>query len=186
MELLIIRHAIAFERDPLRWSDDGERPLSPAGITRSRKAAAGLKELCKAPDRLLTSPLIRARQTAKILTDIAGWPRAEVASALAPGEAAGAVLTLLGKDRSKRIAVVGHQPDLSALLAACLLKNPAALPIEMKKNAVACLSFDGPARVGRAVLKWLATPRMLRGYRTQYPSTRLEEQARPANKPPTR
>jgi phosphohistidine phosphatase len=167
MELLIIRHAIAFERDRRRWADDGARPLSPAGITRSRKAAAGLKELCKAPDRLLTSPLVRARQTAKILTEIAGWPPAAIAPVLAPGKGAVTVLTLLAKDRSKRIAIVGHQPDLSALLTACLLKDSSDLPIEMKKNAVACLSFDGRARVGGAALKWLATPRMLRGFRSR-------------------
>jgi phosphohistidine phosphatase len=165
MELLIIRHAIALERDRRRWADDGARPLSPAGIDRSRKAAAGLKELCKVPDRLLTSPLIRARQTAKILTEVAGWPPAEVAPELAPGEAAAAVLALLVKDPSRRIALVGHQPDLSALLAACLLKDGRTLPIEMKKNSVACLSFNGKTQVGHAVLLWLATPRMLRGLR---------------------
>ena len=165
MELLIIRHAIAFERDRDRWADDAARPLSPAGIRRSHKAAAGLKELCKAPDRLLTSPLVRARQTAKILTEVAGWPRAEMAPELKPGEGAAAVLTLLAKDRSRRIAIVGHQPDLSALLAACLLMDSGTLPIEMKKNAVACLSFVGRARVGCAVIKWLATPRLLRGFR---------------------
>jgi phosphohistidine phosphatase len=165
MELLIVRHAIALERDRRRWADDGARPLSPAGIRRSRKAAAGLKELCRVPDRLLTSPLIRARQTAKILTEIAGWPQAEIAPELAPGEAAAAVLTLLAKDPSKRIALVGHQPDLSTLLAACLLRDGGTLPIEMKKNAVACLSFNGKTQVGRAVLMWLATPRMLRGFR---------------------
>jgi phosphohistidine phosphatase len=165
MELLIIRHAIAFERDHRRWADDGARPLSPAGISRSRKAAAGLKELCEVPDRLLTSPLTRARQTAKILTEVARWPPAQIAPELAPGEPGAAVLTLLAKDRSKRVAIVGHQPDLSALLAACLLKDGNALAIEMKKNAVACLSFDGKARAGRAVLEWLATPRMLRGFR---------------------
>ena len=165
MELLIIRHAIAFARDRHRWADDSARPLSPLGIKRLRKAACGLKEICKAPDRLLTSPLVRARQTAKILTEVAGWPRAEVVPELKPGETAAAVLILLGKDRSKRVAVVGHEPDLSALLTACILRNHGALPIEMKKNAVACLSFRGKVRAGSAVLKWLATPRMLRGLR---------------------
>jgi phosphohistidine phosphatase len=164
MELLIIRHAIAFERDSDRWADDAARSLSPAGIRRSRKAAAGLKELCKVPDRFLSSPLIRAKETAKILSEVAGWPTAEIAPELTPGKGAAAVLTRLAKDRSKRIALVGHQPDLSALLAACLL-NDSNVPIEMKKNAVACLSFDGRARAGSAVLKWLATPRMLRGFR---------------------
>jgi phosphohistidine phosphatase len=165
MELLIIRHAIAFERDLDRWPDDALRPLSPAGIRRSHEAAAGLKELCKEPERLLTSPLVRARQTAKILTKVAGWPQAKIAPELKPGEGAAAVLTLLAKDRSKRIAIVGHQPDLSALLTACLLKDGDSLRIDLKKNAVACLSFDGCARAGRAALKWLATPRMLRGFR---------------------
>jgi phosphohistidine phosphatase len=167
MELLIIRHAIAFERDRDRWADDATRPLSPAGIGRSRKAAAGLKEFCKVPDRLLSSPLIRAKQTAKILTEFAGWPPPEIAAELTPGAGVAPVLTRLAKDRSKRIAIVGHQPDLTALLTACLVKNGGTLPIEMKKNAVACLSFDGRARIGGAALKWLATPRLLRGFGNQ-------------------
>ncbi|HEY4445092.1 MAG TPA: phosphohistidine phosphatase SixA [Steroidobacteraceae bacterium] len=165
MELLIVRHAIAFERDRQRWRDDAARPLSPAGIRRARKAAAGLKEFSKAPDRVLTSPLVRAKQTAQILTDIAGWPQAEEAPELAPGAPAPAALTLLAKIRVKRVAVVGHQPDLGALLTACLIEDGEALPIEMKKNAIACVSFDGPLRAGRASLLWLATPRMLRGFR---------------------
>ena len=165
MELLIIRHAIACERDRTRWPDDGARPLSRAGIRRARKAASGLKEFSKAPDRLLTSPLIRARQTAQILTDVAGWPQAEEAPELSPGQPALAVLSLLGEGRGKRVAVVGHQPELGALLAACLLGDDVTLAIEMKKNAVACLFFDGAPREGQAALKWLATPRLLRGVR---------------------
>ncbi|MGA2189362.1 MAG: histidine phosphatase family protein [Steroidobacteraceae bacterium] len=165
MDLLIVRHAIAFERDLHRWRDDGARPLSPAGMRRARKAAAGLKEISMAPGRVLTSPLVRARQTAQILSDVAGWPPAEEAAELAPGEPALAVLTLLGKDRSKLVAVVGHQPGLGDLLSACLLADGRDLRIDMKKNAVACVSFAGAPRAGRASLKWLATPRMLRGFR---------------------
>jgi phosphohistidine phosphatase len=165
MELLIIRHAIAFERDRHRWRDDGARPLTAVGMRRSKRAAAGLKAITKAPDRLITSPLVRARQTAKILTETAGWPPAEEAHELLPGAAVQEVFTILAKGRSKRVALVGHQPELGALLAACLLGNHAALPIEWKKNAVACVSFDGSVRAGRAVLKWLVTPRMLRGLR---------------------
>lgn len=165
MVLLIVRHAIAFERDGRRWRDDGARPLSPAGIKRARKAAAGLKEISEAPDRVLTSPLVRARQSAQILTDVAGWPQAEEAPELSPRGSAPAVLRLLGKDRSKRVAVVGHQPGLGALLTACLIGDGGALPIELKKNAVACVSFAGSPRPGRAALQWLATPCMLRGFR---------------------
>src|SRR5262249_34941138 len=161
-DLLIVRHAIAYDRDPHRWAQDAERPLSPAGMRRARKAAAGLKQLTLRPQRLLTSPLVRARQTAQILTEVAGWPEAEEASELSPGEPALALLALLAKDRSKLTAVVGHQPGLGQLLGACLLGGGGALPIEMKKNAVACVSFDGRPRAGHAALLWLATPRMLR------------------------
>jgi len=163
MELLIVRHAIAFERDRHRWRDDAARPLTPAGMSRSRKAAAGLKKFSKIPDRVLTSPLVRAKQTAQILADVAGWPPAEEVPELAPGNAAPGLLSLLGKDRSGLVAVVGHQPELGELLAECLLRDGGILRIDMKKNAVACVSFDGPPRAGRAALRWLATPRMLRG-----------------------
>ena len=162
MELLIIRHAIAAPRDAQRWRDDGSRPLTPVGMRRSRRAAAGLKMIARAPDRLLTSPLVRARQTARILTEVAGWPPAEEVPELLPGTAALKLLSLLAGTRRKRIALVGHQPDLGALLAACLLGSQGALAVDLKKNAVACVWFQGPARAGHAVLKWLATPRMLR------------------------
>jgi phosphohistidine phosphatase len=165
MDLLIIRHAIAFERDRHRWREDAERPLTPAGIRRARRAAAGLKQLTGRPQWLLTSPLTRARQTAQILTEIAGWPAAEEAAELSPGEPTSAVLALLAKDRSKLTAIVGHQPGLGELLAACLLGDGSSVPIEMKKNAVACVSFEGKPRAGHAALKWLATPRMLRALR---------------------
>jgi phosphohistidine phosphatase len=165
MDLLIIRHAIAFERDRHRWREDAARPLSPDGISRARKAAAGLKKLAPRPQRLLTSPLVRARQTAQILTDVAGWPAAEEALELSPGEPAAAVLALLAKNRNKLTALVGHQPGLGQLLAACLLRRGGSLPVELKKNAVACLSFDGEPRAGHAALEWLATPRMLRAMR---------------------
>lgn len=166
MDLLIVRHAIAFERDPQRWSDDGTRPLTPEGKRRAKKAAAGLKRFTKPPDRLLTSPLIRARQTAQILTEVAGWPQAEEVAALSPEEAPQSLLALLGKHRSEVVAIVGHQPGLGQLLSACLLGEDGNLPIDLKKNAVACVSFRGSVRAGRATLKWLATPRMLRALRS--------------------
>jgi phosphohistidine phosphatase len=166
MELLIVRHAIAFERDSRRWPDDAARPLTPLGIRRSRKAAAGLQALCKVPDRLLTSPLVRAKETARVLTETARWPRAEVLPELKPGKGAAAVLTLLAKDRGRRIAIVGHEPDLSMFIMACLIKGSSGSKIDLKKNAVACLAFRGKARAGSATLKWLATPRMLRGFRS--------------------
>ena len=66
MDLLIVRHAIAFERNVRRWRDDGERPLSPEGMVRARKAAAGLKYIAERPQCVLSSPLVRAKQTAAV------------------------------------------------------------------------------------------------------------------------
>jgi phosphohistidine phosphatase len=165
MDVLLVRHAIAFERNRQRWLEDAARPLSPAGIRRARKAAAGLKELLRPPDRVLASPLLRAKQTAEILTDVAGWPKATECFELSPGQPAQAVLGVLARERGKVVAVVGHQPGLGQLLAACLIGESGPLAIEMKKNAVACVAFPGAPRAGRAALKWLATPRMLRALR---------------------
>jgi phosphohistidine phosphatase len=165
VNLLIVRHAIAFERDHHRWRDDAARPLSPMGVKRARNAAAGLRVFCQAPDRLVSSPLRRAVQTAQILTESAGWPRAELAPELSPGVPAADVLKLLDRERVERVAIVGHQPDLSALLTLCLIGDGRSVAIDIKKNAVACVSFGGSPRAGRATLEWLATPRMLRGLR---------------------
>lgn len=159
MELLVVRHAIACERDVRRWRNDAERPLSAAGIRRARKCASGLMRLFPAPERVLTSPLLRARQTAAILTEIAKWPAADETAALAPQASPAALLRQIGAGR--RVAVIGHQPGLGHLLAFCLIGD-AGVAIELKKNAVACLAFPGTPRMGRATLKWLLTARMLR------------------------
>lgn len=139
--------------------------MSPEGIRRARKAAAGLKHLDDVPDRVLTSPLVRARQTARILTEIAGWPEPEECRELCPGEPPGALLMRLRQQRDSLVAVVGHQPGLGLLLAASLLGDVGPVPIELKKNAVACVSFKGAPRSGTGTLRWLATPRMLRALR---------------------
>jgi phosphohistidine phosphatase len=164
MELLVVRHAIAFERNARRWPDDAERPLSPHGVTRARKAALGLKRLTPRPARVLASPLRRARQTAAILTRFAGWPEAMPCAALRPGASPEAVLALLARTRERRLAVVGHQPALGGLLAACLPGGEAA-GFELRKMAVALLSFPGSARAGRGRLVWLLPPKMLRAAR---------------------
>src|SRR6267143_5536220 len=87
MELLVVRHAIALERNARRWPHDAERPLSAQGVARARKAALGLKRLAPRPARVLVSPLRRARETAAILTRFAGWPEAAQCVQLLPGEA---------------------------------------------------------------------------------------------------
>src|SRR5947207_15596259 len=76
MELLVVRHATAFERSPRRWPDDAERPLSPQRAARARRAALGLKRVTPRPARVPVSPPPRARQAAATLTRPARWPEA--------------------------------------------------------------------------------------------------------------
>jgi phosphohistidine phosphatase len=166
MDLLIVRHAIAFERNQRRWRDDGDRPLSPEGMVRARKAAAGLKQLTERPQCVLTSPLIRAKQTATILAEFAGWPKAVECAALASDESPDEVFAALATLKEKIVAVVGHQPGLGRLLAACLPAqvrggvNPEAF--ELKKMGAALVSFPRAARAGTGALQWLVPPRILR------------------------
>ena len=165
MELLIVRHAIAFERNARRWPDDDERPLSPRGLDRAHQAAAGIRHLVWRPALVLASPLVRARQTAAILTDVAGWPRARETAALTPGNSPATLLAALRRMPETRIALVGHEPNLSRLLAAAIPGDAAAQGFRLRKMGAALISFEGPARAGRGRLEWLLPARALRAAR---------------------
>jgi len=162
MQVLLVRHAMAFERDRRRWRDDRLRPLTPAGIRRFRKAAAGLKAIAKRVDRVLASPLVRAWDTAVLLQEVAGWPRPEKSRALEPGRSPAQTLAALREHEGKRVGLVGHEPELSRLLAVCIGGPEARLSIDMKKGGAACIVFPDAVRAGRATLRWLAPPRVLR------------------------
>jgi phosphohistidine phosphatase len=162
MELLIVRHAIACERNAKRWPDDGARPLSPRGVMRARRAAAGLKKLGLRPVRVFASPLERTRQTAAILTQYASWPKAITAPQLLPGAPAQELLALLARTRGQRLAIIGHQPDLGRVIAACLPGTAGGAAFTLRKMSVALISFQGPPRAGQGALCWLLQPKVLR------------------------
>ncbi|HET7757927.1 MAG TPA: phosphohistidine phosphatase SixA [Steroidobacteraceae bacterium] len=164
MELLIVRHAIARERNARRWPDDAARPLSPQGAGRARKAAAGLKALGPRPLRVLVSPLVRARETAAILTRHAGWPAASECPELAPGADPGALLAAIRHAGTTRVAVVGHEPDLGRLVGACLGGAPPQ-GWQLRKMGAALVTFAGTAQAGRGRLEWLVPARILRAAR---------------------
>ncbi|MGQ0834695.1 MAG: SixA phosphatase family protein [Gammaproteobacteria bacterium] len=163
MRVYLIRHAVAFERDRRRWPDDRLRPLTPEGVRRFRKAAAGLRSIVKRVDRVLASPLARAWDTAVLLHETARWPKPEKCAALAPGRTPPQVLAALRESKATRIALVGHEPDLSRLIALCVGGPDARLSITMKKGGAAHLEFSDEVRLGQATLRWLVPPRVLRG-----------------------
>ncbi len=164
VELLLLRHGIAEERCPERG--DGERALTAVGRSRTRAVAERLVLLGLGCDHLVTSPLVRARQTAEIAIAAGllaeGSPSLGVDAALAPG---GHALPLVAEfqraasvhTRLQRLALVGHEPDLGAL-AAQLIGAPEGA-IALKKAGIALLLL-GP---GWGQLKLLMAPRQLLG-----------------------
>jgi len=161
MDLYLVRHAIAEERDPVRWPNDGDRPLSAKGIDRFTQEARGLTTLVPAVDIVLASPYVRAWATAEILTQ-GGWPSPIRSDALRSERTAEESLAAIEAARgAEAIAAVGHEPNLSELASLCVL-GTIDLPVELKKGAVLAVTFEGAVAPGRAYLRWLLPPRALR------------------------
>ena len=160
VRLYLVRHAIAAERGR-QWPDDRKRPLTSKGRTRMRVAVRGLAKLDVHLDVVLTSPLVRAVQTAELLVaGLAPKPVLTETVALEPEAPPTAVASALRLHRrAKAIALVGHEPGLG-LLAEWLLG--AGKPVEFKKGAICCVECASQPAEGCARLIWHATPSMLR------------------------
>ena len=111
MRLYVVRHAKAEPGDP-----DELRSLTPSGRTAARELGQRLAAEGAAPDAVLTSPLLRARETAEEIARAAGV-EAEPDERLAPGATAEDVLAAIA-GRGERVVVVGHQPDCGRVAAA--------------------------------------------------------------------
>jgi phosphohistidine phosphatase len=160
VRLYLVRHAIAAERGR-EWPDDSKRPLIRKGVERMREVVRGLAELDVHVDVLLTSPFVRAVQTAEIVADgLTPRPSIVETSSLTPDEAPTSILRALEPyRRTKAVALVGHEPGIGRL-AAWLLS--AAEPVEFKKGGVCCIEHPALPPDGRGRLIWHATPAMLR------------------------
>jgi phosphohistidine phosphatase len=159
-ELYIIRHGLAEERGEA-WPDDNKRPLTPDGVSRMRKAARGLARIGVTIDIVLTSPLVRARQTAEI---VAGGlePRPSLINidSLAPDGSYAAIIADLEKHgRRQRIALVGHEPSIGELGARLIGSRHA---LEFKKGAICRIDLDELPPVSPGDLRWMLTPKILR------------------------
>jgi phosphohistidine phosphatase len=165
MRVYLVRHAIAPERDRARWPDDSLRPLTAAGKQRFRKAARGLAQLLPKSALLLTSPFVRARDTARLLAKVAKLRPPAEAMELASGKPAREAFELLRARKKPAVVLVGHEPNLSIFLSAALASSRAPLKFAFKKGGAACLEFAGAVQPGRATLVWLMPPRVLRELR---------------------
>jgi phosphohistidine phosphatase len=159
MKLLLLRHAAAMARDTAGVFDD-ERPLTPAGRAAFRVAARGLARIVRRPDVLLTSPLVRARATAEIAARAFRRIVPTVEPALADESVTGLVIALKMYPLGATIALVGHEPGLSALLARVLGASEGERLAFQKGGAALVDLPDGPAGLGRLI--WFLSPRILR------------------------
>lgn len=162
MMLYVIRHGIAEEVGP--EGSDGSRRLTPGGRRKLRAAAAGMRALGLAFDALLTSPLVRAAETAAIVAEaFGGRPAPRELAALEPGvPPVETVRALRAFARSKHVAVVGHEPGLSSVAALLLTGSPDGLRLVLKKGGLLHLEVRDPGRGGGATLRCMLTPRQLR------------------------
>jgi phosphohistidine phosphatase len=159
MRLLIVRHAIAVPHGTPDVPEE-KRPLTRRGEKKFREAAAGLARICRRPDVLLTSPLVRARQTADIAAEAWGKIEPREEDALAGGTFE-QIASAVGKHGdAKLVALFGHEPDVS-LLVARLLGTPASERLTFKKGGAALLDVPGRMADGGALV-WYAPPRVLR------------------------
>ena len=164
MRLLIIRHAIAEDRDEFAQSgkSDDQRPLTRGGRRRMKEAAKGLRLIVPTIDHVATSPLVRAAQTASIITDEWGIGGAEVIPALTPDARPQALAEWAAAHASKDVvAVVGHEPHLSSL-ATWLLSGQSDSRIDLKKGGACLVDLGSEVRSGTGTLLWLLTPRVMR------------------------
>lgn len=160
MDLYIVRHGVAEESTAL--GSDAARALTDEGRKKTARVARGLAALEIEPEVILTSPLVRARQTADILSG-ALRPKDGVSEVkwLEAGASPAEAVRQLARLKHDSVMIVGHMPDLS-VLASMLLSGKPSVKIAFKKAAVCALSFDGRARTGRGRLEWLMQPRHLR------------------------
>lgn len=155
--LYLVRHGVAEERGPA-WPDDTLRPLTGRGQSRFARAAAGFMRLGDPPDLILTSPLVRARQTAELLSLAADGVAVERMDALSPGRPPAAILTKLRRIRAERVALVGHEPDLGQLAAILL---GASRPLPFKKGGICRIDVEW-RREAQGILVWFLSPAVLR------------------------
>jgi phosphohistidine phosphatase len=158
--LYLIRHAIAGDRGA-EWPDDTKRPLTSKGISRMRDVVSGLASLEARVELVLTSPLVRARQTADLVAaGLKPAPPIETLTELSPGVAPVKMSEALSRFDSRReIALVGHEPGLGEF-AAWLVGSKT--PFEIKKGGVCRIDVAKLPPSGNGQLVWLATPKMLR------------------------
>ena len=156
----LVRHGIAAERGA-DWPDDGRRPLTARGIARFTRAAQGAVRYGVAVDRICSSPLVRARETADLLAAVLPVTGPVITlDSLGPGHLPSEVTAELGTiDPGGSVALVGHEPDLGTLAAFLI---GAERPLPFRKGGMCRIDVEDLTGRPDGRLRWLMEPRALR------------------------
>ncbi|HEY3969201.1 MAG TPA: histidine phosphatase family protein [Planctomycetaceae bacterium] len=157
MHLWLVRHAVAADRDEFD-GPDGERPLTSKGRRRFRRFCQCVVRQTATPEYIFSSPLVRAAQTARLLAKAYGLKKSAVqlTDLLAPGVDVGELLRFVRDLPADRIALVGHEPDMSTILAE--LVGGGAFHFD--KGFVAAIEFNSLPLAGDGRLAWFVGPRL--------------------------
>ncbi|HJQ69289.1 MAG TPA: phosphohistidine phosphatase SixA [Blastocatellia bacterium] len=164
MDLYIIRHAIAQQLDKKNDFTDEKRDLTSEGRERMREAAKGLRKLDVELDLILTSPLVRAVETAEIVAAALGLSKKEIVQTdnLKPGASIDRLFSEIKKHAGvESLALVGHQPDLGEIVSRVAQGN-GNLSIALKKGGVCLINVIETVPTLHGNLMWLVTPKQLR------------------------
>jgi phosphohistidine phosphatase len=167
MNIFLLRHGLAVERGTPGFETDAARPLTPKGKRQLRQVAAAARALELRFDLILSSPLIRARQTAEIVAqELKSKQRTVLADALAPGGSMKDLVQKISglKSPPENLLLVGHEPDLGQLISR-LVTGKTGAGFALKKGGLAKLEVT-TLRAGKcAVLAWLLTPGQMKWMR---------------------
>jgi phosphohistidine phosphatase len=160
MILYIVRHGIAMDRTDPKSPSEAERPLTAKGVQKTRAAALGLRALPVKPDVLLTSPYVRAAQTAEIVAEALGLPpeKIRVSDTLKPAAHPAETAKEIVQLKAKEVMCFGHAPQVDQMIAH--LAGSQSPFTELKKAGVAC--FEQGTSRGKWMLRWILTAKILR------------------------
>jgi len=164
MNVYLLRHGIACDRNAKKFPNDDQRPLTQEGIERMREAAVGVAALIDQPDLILTSPLVRTAQTADVVAKSLGCEdRTETSDALRPGATTGIVRDILAArapDGVESILLVGHEPDMGEIASGLIGAKGSV--VEFKKGSLCAIYLDDEHLNRPGVLLWHLTAKQLR------------------------
>lgn len=162
MQIYVVRHGIAIDREDPKCPPDPERYLTEEGIEKTKRVAAAVAGLCDLPDVLLSSPYVRAMQTAEIFASEFDYPKQKIrrTDLLLPGAEPSLLFRELAKDKnSSAVFLFGHAPQLDDVIATAIGSKHHIT--SLKKAGVALLELKRLSPPS-AQLVWLATPKILR------------------------